>query len=1380
MLNDQSISDGLSLEKRALLALHQMQAQIEALEQERHAPIAIVGMSCRFPGGANSPEEFWRILSSGTDAITEVPADRWNIDAVYDPNPETPDKTTSRWGGFIDQVDGFDAAFFGISPREARKMDPQQRIFLEVAWEALERAGQRLGRLAGSRSGIFVGVSNNDYFHLQLDSAPISDAYLETGNRNSFAAGRLAYLLDFRGPALALDTVSSSSLVAVHLACQSLRTGDCDLALAGAVNLILSPLVSVMVSKWGILSPDGRCKSFDARANGLARGEGCGVVALKRLADALADGDPVLAVIRGSAVNQDGHSAGMTAPNGQAQQALIRQALWDAGVAPEQIGYVETHGSGTALGDPIEVASLAAVLGRRDAGRPCVLGAVKSNIGHLESAAGMAGLIKVVLAFRHGMIPANLHFQSLNPQIALDQTRFVLANEPYPWPSGDVSRYAGISSFGLSGTNAHLVLEEAPRAPAPVAAPAPDRAYVLPLSARSQAALSAIAHAYRDRLTDPDAPPAYDICATTALRRTPHPQRLAVLGDSARDLADALAAFLAGEPRAGVISGESEHDVERQLVFVFPGQGSQWAGMGRQLYAQEAAFRDAITRCDAAFRRYVDWSLIEQLASDSDRFADIDVIQPMLFAIQIGLAALWESWGVQPGAVVGHSMGEVAAAYVAGMLSLDDAARIICRRSLLLRRICGQGAMLLVERSVAQAQELIAPYGDRVAVAVNNSARSTVLAGDAAALECIHAALARQEVFCRWVKVDVASHSPQVEPLLDDLAAELAEVAPRVGQLPLYSTVAETICMGEELTARYWARNLRSTVMFGSSIQRLVADGYTMFLEVSAHPILLPAIAQGLHDRGAICSVLPSLQRDADESRSLLETLGKLYVCGYPVRWEGCFPERAEVVDLPTYPWQRERFWIDGAAAVADVSRRGWYTNGADIHPLLGTRVRLASAPHIWAWENLLDLKRLAHLADHQVQGMVILPAAAYLELAQAAAREVFGTGNYQLDELQMSQPMVLHHDAPTRTQVIITQEDPGAALLQVFSHASVDGTGDMAGDGAWCLHASARVGQATAVDTPARALAVIRARCPEAVSGATHYTALAGHGLHYGPRFRYLRQIWRGPHEVLAQVEPEEYAPATGAPHWLHLALLDACLQTLGCLLPETGAGDPRPYLPVGVEQVRLPRHAIAGPLWVHARQCEEHAALVDLPRGDIEVLDADGVVLWTAYGVCLQRVELDQASAPADAPAPQTAGAAARDDLWAAAPAFRRRMLEAHLRDQIVQVLHLAPEKIGARTPLGSLGFDSLTALELRNRLEVSLGLALPGTLIWGYPTITALAPYLAGQMALPLAAEAGEAPAPLQPPAEDDLVLDLELFDTIALFSDDDVRQMLSGSK
>jgi acyl transferase domain-containing protein/acyl carrier protein len=803
--------------------------------------IAIIGIGCRFPG-AKDARAFWDLLRNGVDAIREVPAERFNLRDFFDPDPSAPGKMVTRWGGFIDQVDQFDAQFFGISPREAARMDPQQRLLLEVTWEALEDAGQVRERLAGTPTGVFIGISNNDYGRIQLNDFRRIDAYAGTGNALSIAANRISYIFDFRGPSIALDTACSSSLVAVHQACGSLRSGESTLALAGGVNLILSPAITINFSKAGAMAPDGRCKAFDARANGYVRSEGAGIVVLKPLSKALTDGDTIYAVIRGSAVNQDGRSNGLMAPNPRAQEAVLREAYRRAEVSPGEVQYVEAHGTGTLLGDPIEAKALGAVLALdRPPENPCLVGSVKTNLGHLEAAAGIAGLIKVALALQHQEIPPSLHFNEPNPHIPFDQLPLRVTTALGPWPKREKIALAGVSSFGFGGTNAHVVVQEGPRSNPGIGGAESGRedpqskigntssVYLLPLSARSPEALRSLARAYQDCLTLPQSTTSlHDICYGASVRRSHHDYRLAVIGKSSEQLSESLEAYLRNEARPGLSFDRRISSHPRKLVFVFPGQGSQWFGMGRRLLEQECVFRDTIERCDRAMRPHADWSLLAELAATDatqSRLNEVDVLQPALFATQVALAALWRSWGIEPHAVVGHSMGEVAAAHVAGALSLEDAARVICIRSRLVKPTIGQGAMAAVELSIADAQRALAGYEDRVSIAASNGFMSTVLSGDPGALEAIVSRVQRQNIFCRMVKVDFAAHSPQMEPLRGDLEHALQGLQPRPASVRAYSTVPG-IGDGElKFDARYWARNLREPVLFSTAVQQLLEDG---------------------------------------------------------------------------------------------------------------------------------------------------------------------------------------------------------------------------------------------------------------------------------------------------------------------------------------------------------------------------------------------------------------------------------------------------------------------------------------------------------------------------------------------------------------------------
>ena len=873
------------------------------------APIAIIGMSCRFPQ-ADGLAAFWQLLEDGTDAIQEVPAERWDVDHYYDPDASRPGKMTTRWGGFVAGLDRFDRGFFGISPREAARMDPQQRLLLEVAWEALEDAGQPIEQLGGSQTGVFVGISSSDYGMQQLSGTELADAYAGTGSALSIAANRLSYAFDLRGPSLAIDTACSSSLVAIHQACRSLRSGESTLAVVGGVNAVLSPQVTINFSKAGFMAPDGRCKPFDARANGYVRAEGAGVVVLKPLARAQADGDAIYAVIRGSAVNQDGRSNGLTAPNRGAQEAVLRAAYHAAGVSPGAVRYVEAHGTGTALGDPIEAHALGAVLAAdRAPGDRCAIGSVKSNLGHLESAAGIAGVIKTALALRHRAFPATLHFESPNPHLRLDELPLRVQDRLERF-SG--SALAGVSSFGFGGTNAHVVLETAPESGVRKPDKAP-RAWLLPLSARSPEALAAIVRQHVELASDASIDAR---CATASLRRSHLPHRVALVGRDLPALQAHGRAVLAGQGQPGLRVGQLAAVARPTVVFAFAGQGSQRAGMARALLADEPVFRAAVERCDALLRPRLGCSLLDELALDAPhaRLAQTQIAQPALFALQVGLAALWRSLGIEPDAVVGHSVGEIAAAHVAGALSLAEAVELVFHRSRLMQRVTGQGQMALVELPGDEAARALDGYAGRLSIAAYNSANATVLSGDPSALAEVLATLARREVHARLLPVDYAFHSPQMAPLCDELGAALVDLRPGAVTVPMFSTVTGQPIAGPELTSDYWVRQLCAPVRFAGAIDALVDDGHQVFVEVGPHPVLAADVAQALRGRERAGVVLPSLRRGEDDRATVLGSLGVLYGQGHAVRWTALYDAPTTPVTLPSYPWQRERCWLDAEA----------------------------------------------------------------------------------------------------------------------------------------------------------------------------------------------------------------------------------------------------------------------------------------------------------------------------------------------------------------------------------------------------------------------------------------------------------------------------------
>ncbi|WP_437760883.1 SDR family NAD(P)-dependent oxidoreductase [Sorangium sp. So ce1389] len=1204
-------------------------------------PIAIIGLGCRFPGGADDPDTFFQLLLEGWDAITEVPKDRWDIDAYYSPDPDAPGKMSTRHGGFLRDIRGFDPEFFGIAPREAAGMDPQHRLLLEVSWEALERAGVPREKLAGSQTGVFVGILGSDYHlrRLQRDDPKQMDAYFGTGVLGSAAAGRVSYALGLQGPAMVVDTACSSSLVAVHLACRSLLLGECDLALAGGVNILLSPNGGVLLSRSRALAADGRCKTFDASADGYVRSEGCGVVVLKRLSAALADGDEVLAVIAGSAVNQDGASGGFTVPSGSSQQELIRRALAEAGVRPAEVGYVEAHGTGTPLGDPIEARALGAVLSEgRPQGKPFLLGSVKTNIGHLEAAAGIAGLIKVVLSLRHERIPPHLHLKQQNPRISPDEVPARIPTETWPWPAGAERRIAGVSSFGLSGTNAHVVVAEAPQQGAPARVDAlPGGAHLVPLSAHSEGGLKDVARAFRSFLAE-GAPgsglPLADIAYTAGVRRTHHGHRLALVGKTHEELRERLGAFLDGEARPGLSSGAGAADGRpRRLVFVFPGQGSQWPSMARQLLREEPVFRAAIEACGRALRAHVDWSLLDVLSTDEAgaRLDAIDVIQPVLFGIEVALAALWASLGVRPDAVIGHSMGEVAAAAVAGALSLEDAARVICQRSRLARRVSGRGAMAVVDLPMDQAAALLRGLEDRVSIAVSNSPRSTVLSGDTVALSGILEQLKRDNVFCRPIKVDFASHSPHVDPLRADLLAALAGLEPRPPTTRMYSTVIEGPDEVPPLDATYWMRNLREPVLFSAAVQRALADGHDLFIEMSPHPILLPAIEQILVHVGRSGLALPSLRREQDERAEVLASLGALHAAGYRVDFRRLHPAGGKLVQLPRYPWQNEPYWFDDAPSEGVERQRPSARRRRESHPVLGEHVASPSQPGLHLWEIDVDAETFPYLKDHRIHGTVVVPGMAYISLGLSAAEEVFGPGSHALIDVEFRSALFLPEGAGARTlQTTVVPDGTGGMRLHIHSRASKAGGGGDAED-PWIEHMSARIepgGAANATATlDAQEMAAMEARCDQEITPADFYRALAEVGNQFGPRHQGVVRLRRRDGEALGHVTLPPLLAAEAGLYVAHPALLDSCFQVGLAAVPAGEDGEDvderlgikKAFMPVRI--ARFTAHGRPGASLVSHAHVASHEGS-DIAEG-VRLVDGEGRVVIEATGIEGQYLE-------------------------------------------------------------------------------------------------------------------------------------------------------------
>ncbi|WP_026411165.1 type I polyketide synthase [Actinomadura oligospora] len=1088
-------------------------------------PVAIVGMACRFPGGVDSPEALWDLVAGGMDAVGEFPGNRsWDLDGLFDDDPARSGRSYTRSGGFLHDADQFDAGFFGISPVEALAMDPQQRLLLETAWQAFERAGLDPAALRGSRTGVVVGVMYDDYGSRFLGRIPPDvEGRLMPGSLPSVASGRVSYTFGLEGPAVTVDTACSSSLVAMHLAAQSLRQGECSLALAGGVTVMSTPNTFVEFSRQRGLSADGRCKAFSASADGTGWAEGVGLVVLERLSDARRNGHRVLAVVRGSAINQDGASNGLTAPNGPSQERVIGAALANAGLTTSDIDAVEAHGTGTALGDPIEANALLATYGKdRPEDRPLWLGTVKSNLGHTQAAAGVAGVIKMVMAMRNGMFPATLHVDEPSPHVDWSSGGVRLLTEPVDWSQNGHPRRAGVSSFGFSGTNAHLILEEPPEAE-PASRPAEGSAPWV-ISARTEEALAAQAESLAAHLAARPALSSADVGWSLIRTRSVFEHRAVVLGD---DQPTALAALARGEAHPDVVTGVAE-SVDPGPVLVFPGQGSQWAGMGAALLDESPVFAARMAECERALQPHVDWSLTEVIRGDGCELSRVDVVQPVLWAVMVSLAAVWADYGVKPAAVIGHSQGEIAAACVAGALSLEDAARVVALRSKALRQLAGGGAMASLGVGADEAEALLV---DGVVVAAVNSPSATVVSGPPDQVARVVASAQSQGLRARMIDVDYASHGPQVDEIADALRAALAGIAGTAAEVPFYSTVTGTRIDTTTLDTEYWITNLRQPVRFADTISGLLADGHGVFIEASPHPVLTPGIEECADRAEARAVALPTIRRDQGGSEQIVRALAGAFTAGVEIDW----PRRLSadtmpaVVDLPTYAFQRERYWLTGDRGVADAADLGL---GATGHPVLGAAMDLADGGGR-VLTGRVSRRGQPWLADHVIGGAVLVPGAAQLEWVLRAADEV---GCTRVDELVLRTPLSVPEPDGLNVQVVVgAAGEDGRREVGVYSRADHDAE--------WTCHATGTVGPEPA--EPGEPTGAWPPPGAEPVDIADFYDDTAGVGYGYGPAFQGVRAVWRDGSDVLAELElPDLVRDLDG--FGVHPALLDAALHPL------------------------------------------------------------------------------------------------------------------------------------------------------------------------------------------------------------------------------------------
>ncbi len=1143
-------------------------------------PLAIIGIGCRFPGNADSAQALWNLLCSGKDGIIEVPKDRWNIKRFYDPNPAKPGKVYVKQGGFLQQpLDEMDALFFGISPREAETLDPQQRLLLEVAWEALEDAGLIASQLAGSNTGVFMGGFMMD--HLTSQTNAFNRHLINTHSAVSFSqtllSARLAYMLDLRGPCFTMDTACSSSLVAIHQASQALWRGECNLALVGGVNVMYKQETPMTMAKGQFLAADGRSKSFDARGDGYGRGEGAGVVILKPLAQAQADGDLIYATVVATGINQDGRTDGITVPNPKAQAALITTVLKQANVSTDKLVYIEAHGTGTNIGDPYECQALGEAL-QKPTENPCWVGSLKANIGHLEAAAGIAGLIKAALCLNNKQIPPVANLQTPNPGIPFEELGLRLPRCVEVLPEHEEGVYAGVNSFGYGGTNAHALLHQfLPTTIKPQKTT--QNFYFLPLSARSEKALQALAGRYAHFIAE-DNHDLGDICYSAATRREHHRYRLGLIAESRDALQQQLTVFADGQGQH-LLSAKSSTDLS-QAVFVMTGMGPQWWAMGQELFQQEPVFKATVERCDEIFQSIAGWSILEEMqkTEEESKISETQIAQPANFVLQVGLFELWRSKGFEPAAIVGHSVGDVSAAYTSGVLCLEDALAVSFHRSRLQKKLSGRGKMLAAGLSCHDAQELLTQYDeDKVSFAAINSPSSVTLSGDSDILENIAAELESKEIFNRFLRVELAYHSPIMAEIRDELLDSLKEIKPVLPTIPLYSTVTGKRVDSVLYDGEYWYQNMRQPVLFADVIVALAEEGHKLFLEIGPHPVLGASIKEMLNHAKVRGQVVTSLKRAQPESLTFYQALAELFCLGLVPNWQKFYPEGGQFVRLPLYPWQRERYWLESEASLFD--RLG----DDNDHPLLGHR---QNTP-LPTWQQPLNSQYLPWLPEHEVQGLVILPGAAYIECALQLQRLVHSAHGCVIENIAFQRALVIDElDEP----VLRSEYDSDTRQFKIYSCAH--------NSKHWLLHALGYL--STLPPTPQKALSLdtLRSQCQKPIAVEVLYARLAKRNLHYGKAFRPIQQVFRGEDQILVKIQAQ--IPVTS--YALHPTVLDAAFQSL---IGIVDAEDERSFIPVALGHMDFYQSPCEN-LWAYSQIKQRNANTI---TADICLCDDNGELL-------------------------------------------------------------------------------------------------------------------------------------------------------------------------
>ncbi|MDJ1469706.1 SDR family NAD(P)-dependent oxidoreductase [Xanthocytophaga flava] len=1187
------------------------QLSFESPQKNNLEPIAIIGIGCRFPGNVTDPASFWSRLQAGFDAITDVPENRWKLDNYYDPDTQKAGKIKSRKGGFLKEIDQFDASFFNIFPKEAERIDPQQRMLLEITYEAMEDAGVKVEDLSGSRTCVFMGVFTTDYWDMQSSGYQKDkiSPHVAMGASSTSVANRLSYIYNLKGPSVSLNTACSSSLVAVHLACQSIWNGESSMGLAGGVNLLLKPETSILMSKGNFLSPDGYCKTFDSRANGYVRSEGCGVILLKPLSKALEDGDQIYSLIRATGVNQDGYTEdGFTVPNPDAQTELLETVYNRAGVNPAEITYVEAHGTGTPVGDPLETRAFGNVVGKgRNTDNKCVIGSVKTNMGHLEAAAGIAGLIKLALITKNRQIPANLHFEKPNPKIPFETYKLRVPTTLETIPQNIPVVYAGVNSFGAGGTNAHCLLQEYIPAATKNLSSSEDgmMPHLFLISAKNEKALKDLANSYIPFLKG-TSESLQDICYSLATRRSSFEHKLSIAARTKTDASEYLEAFVKGETRQGMTYQIVKESKKPRIAFIYSGQGPQWFAMGQQLLKESSVFRDTILKIDALFSKIADWSLLEEMSRDeaTSRVSDTRIAQPAIMAVQIGLTEIWKSWGIEADGCVGHSIGEVAAAYASGALTLEQAVEVIYHRSRNQNQATGKGKMLAVGLDLPSVKKEIKGLEAQIAIAAINGPQMIALAGDIPEMEQLAASLSERDIFNRFLQVNVPFHSHHMEPLKDEMIAALKHLQPSRTTIPLYSTVSGVQENGLHLVSEYWYKNVRDTVYFTQAIESMIQDGYDTFIEIAPHPVLTAGVVDSLKMHRIAGLVVPSLRRKEDEAKTMINSLGILTMEGYEANWKKLFPS-AHYTKLPHYPWQHERYWFE-------TKTHQQARLGTPVHPFLASEVISVKSLHHRIWNLNLNPELFTYLADHKVDGAIVFPGSGHLEIALSAGKASFPEHPVFLEDIHFDKALFLPEEGeqPEIRLEILNQE---GEYYICSKQADQDNT-------AWIRHSRGKINYFDDfVRKEPVTIKPLLEKLETKISIPDFYVELKSAGLNYGETFRRVQKLWVKGNEILGAISLSSQTTYGVEQYYVHPALLDACLHTIFAARENTEDNKRGIYLPVHIEKYKVYEKP-GQHVWTYVEILE---ASDDFLIGNYQILNEEGQLVAEMEGLTCKYIQ-------------------------------------------------------------------------------------------------------------------------------------------------------------